>query len=245
MKTVVYGTGKRFDDLFDYRENVDLGIIANEIDIVGFSDTNPELWGKEILYNDRVFFVKSIQDFSVDEFEKIMITTNAYFDEIREMLVCEGYKAEQIFLIDDIFESYHELIGYGDYKFLKSSWMESYEQLKDVSFFFEAGGYRDIAVYGTGPVAKSLIHTMRRVGVRIMYLVDTNITSELEGIPIYEAEEELPMVDLIIVADCENYMDVEKRLCEKNLIEVISMQELIYKTLKNCQKEKRICATLS
>ena len=35
---------------------------------------------------------------------------------------------------------------------------------------------------------------------------------------------------------CKDYMKIERELCEKNHIEVISIQELVYKTLNHTEK---------
>ena len=63
MKVVVYGIGKRYFDLFDHKETMDMGIIVNEVEIVGFSDSDPRIFGKEILYNGVRFRVKDIKEF--------------------------------------------------------------------------------------------------------------------------------------------------------------------------------------
>lgn len=97
MKVIIYGIGNRYDILFDFKEFVSMGIFKNEIQISGFADRNPELWGREILHNGQRFLIHNIDDFSKNEFDKIMVTTDVYFDEIRDKLVQDGYKEEQIF----------------------------------------------------------------------------------------------------------------------------------------------------
>lgn len=46
----------------------------------------------------------------------------------------------------------------------------------------------------------------------------------------------LPETDLIVVTTSKDYMKIERELCEKNHIEVISIQELVYKTLNHTEK---------
>lgn len=240
MKVIVYGIGKRYFDLFDHKETMDMGIIVNEVEIVGFSDSDPRIFGKEILYNGMRFRVKDIKEFSTDEFEKIMVTTSDYFEEISEELVRKGYQSDQVFLADNIFEPYHESINYGKYALLDRQWPELFKQMEDGRIFFEARSYHNVAVYGTGLRVKRLIHVLKQAGIVIDGLISADADGELEGIPIYNADE-IPETDLIIVTDNNNYMDIEKKLCERSKTEVISMQELIYKTLKNCNKGIKTC----
>ncbi len=254
MKVVVYGIGKRFFALFDYRESMDMGIITHEIDIVGFSDSSRELFGKEIRYNGRIFRVKDIQDFSEDEFDKIMVMTSDYFEEIRDGLVERGYQPEQIILADDIFEPYHELIGCGNYSLLDRQWMELYGQIEDRVCFFEAWGYRNVAVYGEGEEAEYMARVLEQAGVSVCRFSDVNALEkhkkqekqkkqeEQERTSAHKAEDRLQETDIIIVADSSRYMEIEKELCERSPAEVISMRELIYKTLKNSKKGMRACA---
>lgn len=242
MKVIVYGIGKRYFDLFDYRENMDMGIIVNDVNIVGFSDGNPELFGKVIRYNGRIFKIKAIQEFSADEFEKIMITTSDYFEEIRDVLIRNEYRPEQIFLADDIFEPYYELMSCGNYTLIEEQWMKLFRQIEDKAYFFEAGRYQNVLVYGDGSAAKNLDHILKQAGIKVRCLLDIYAVEKQEGTLVHNVEDELSKTDIVIVADSNRYMEIEKEICERSPVEVISMQELIYKTLKNCKKGIKECA---
>lgn len=52
MKAIIYGIGKRFFELFTNQDFIDIDIIGNDIDIIGFVDGNKEIKGKEIIYNN-------------------------------------------------------------------------------------------------------------------------------------------------------------------------------------------------
>ena len=41
---------------------------------------------------------------------------------------------------------------------------------------------------------------------------------------------------IFVLGFCKDYMKIERELCEKNHIEVISIQELVYKTLNHTEK---------
>lgn len=241
MKVIVYGIGKRYFDLFDYKETADIGIMKHDIEIVGFSDSNPTTFGKKIMYNGRLFEVKSIRDYSKTDFEKIMVTTNDYFKEIKDGLIKMGYMPDQIFPADDILESNHGLIWYENFSLLSKKWAKVYEELDDITLFFNAGGYKNIAVYGNGMEAEILAHKLEQSGIEIRYFIAAVATKKFGHIPVFKIESKLPQVDIIVVTDNDNYLEIEREICEKNPIEVISVQELIYKTLKNEKIGMTVC----
>ena len=221
MKVIIYGIGNRYDILFDFKEFVSMGIFKNEIQISGFADRNPELWGREILHNGQRFLIHNIDDFSKNEFDKIMVTTDVYFDEIRDKLVQDGYKEEQIFLIDNIFEQYVEQISYDKNPLFDDYWMRLYEDGNETAAFFRTKKYKRIAVYGADLLAERLMRVLKKAGIKIL----RNPTEEGADANV------LPETDLIVVTTSKDYMKIERELCEKNHIEVISIQELVYKTL--------------
>ena len=226
MKVIIYGIVNRYDILFDFKEFVSMGIFKNEIQISGFADRNPELWGREILHNGQRFLIHNIDDFSKNEFDKIMVTTDVYFDEIRDKLVQDGYKEEQIFLIDNIFEQYVEQISYDKNPLFDDYWMRLYEDGNEAAAFFRTKKYKRIAVYGADLLAERLMRVLKKAGIKIL----RNPTEEGADANV------LPETDLIVVTTSKDYMKIERELCEKNHIEVISIQELVYKTLNHTEK---------
>ncbi|MCI8972546.1 MAG: hypothetical protein HFH79_03010 [Lachnospiraceae bacterium] len=232
MKVIVYGIGKRYYSLFGCCEYFDMGIIANEIEIVGFSDSNSDIYGRKIIYNGTLFEVRSIWEFAQNDFDKIMITTKDYYEEIENRLVEGGCKPEQIFVIDDIFEPYLELINCANYPLLNENWLWLSKEKEKVTLFFNLMKYKNIAVLGTGLLLVQLLHLFENIDVKVRYLIDSGNNDRYKELPMFGIGSELPTVDIIVVATMENYMDIERELCENTSIEVISIQELTYKTVK-------------
>lgn len=109
MKAIVYGVGKHFEYYFNNFEFVDVGT-SNNIEVIGFADGNSAVWGREILYNEQKFLVKDRHEFCETDIEKIIITSTKYFDEIRDELIQEGYREEQILSVDVLLDKYFEKI---------------------------------------------------------------------------------------------------------------------------------------
>lgn len=106
MKAVIYGIGKRYYDFFGDSEFVKRGIQESGIEIVGFSDSNENIWEKEFIYDKKSFYVKAIDEFNKEEIDKFIVTTKLYFNEIKEQLIKKGYDKEKIIVIDDIYGNY-------------------------------------------------------------------------------------------------------------------------------------------
>lgn len=106
MKTIIYGVGKGYFDFFDISTFLERCFIDMSIEVVGFSDGNEKIWGKEIIYNGQIFTVSGIDEFRFTNIEKIIVTSKKYFDEIRKELICKGFRKDQILLIDNLYDVY-------------------------------------------------------------------------------------------------------------------------------------------
>lgn len=106
MKTIIYGIGKRCFGFFFKSNSIEKEIIEKEIEIIGFADSDSTMWGKEILYDKKRYKVKSISDFHQSGDYGILITTEKYFEEIKESLIKNGHLEEYIFSIDSFIEQY-------------------------------------------------------------------------------------------------------------------------------------------
>ncbi len=110
MRAIVYGIGRRFYSLFSKQKVLDIAFIKKGIEIVGFADKNNTIQGREILYDGQIFKVKNLQEFKTSSFDKIIIMSKVYFDEIRNELVQKGYEKERILSIEVLLEKYYDKI---------------------------------------------------------------------------------------------------------------------------------------
>lgn len=119
------------------------------------------------------------------------------------------------------------MIYYGDgtFSLLSKWWTQLHEAGGDASLFLKARGIKNIAVYGRGVWTEQLFRDLQYSEIDIQDITDLAFDSE-----------QPPSVDIIIVTETEKYMDVECKLCERNMTEVISIQELIDKTLRNIER---------
>lgn len=237
MRVIIYGTGRRCDDLFDCQEQVDLGFLYYGIDVVGFSDGDPDKWGNTITYEGEHFIIKNIQKFPSGSYDNILVTSYKKYAEIREELAERGYEKERIFLIDTFFVSNPDLMMLGNGAYIDRQWKKLYRSKGYIGDFLKAEAYENIAVYGLGELTIRLADDFKAANVRIKYIVssDINVPEELKSIPIYECGSVFPDADLMIVMILDDYLEIERGICEKNNIKVMFIQELLYRILKNAK----------
>lgn len=119
---------------------------------------------------------------------------------------------------------------------LERQWSELHDIQGKVSQYFEARGFKDISVCGTRSIIEQIQKDIEQSNVEIKYLIELGDgESQIEGVPVCSLNEEMPAVDMIVVASTENYMKIEQRICEFIRAKVISIQELVDQTLRNAQ----------
>ncbi len=239
MRAIIYGTGRRCYDLFSCQEQLDIGLIKYGIEIIGFADGDSNKWGTEIFYEGEKFCIRNIDDFPKREYDNILITTQDKYIEIKGELVKKGYNEIKIYLIDLFFEPYLESINKGSDFSLNNQWKKICKIGKNIGYFLSGKGYKKIAVYGHGVMAKRLINQLGESDVKVEYLLSLKMTIWRENIPVYNINMDFPDVDLIIVVDTDKYLEVENLICSRKLIEVISIHELLYRVLKEDKRKKR------
>ena len=231
-RVIIYGIGIRYDSLVRRQENVGVAFLKNRIEVIGFADGNDDLIGKNVVYEGQLFKIKNVYEFDRNTFDKIIVTTKKYFKEIKSQMIQNGLEEEQILLIDDMFELNPEYVSYEYISYLEKQWIKLCKMKKNVGDFLRDRKYKKVAVYGDGIFAERLLKELRQSNLENQHWRYSKIEKQ---------ESDNSSVDIIVVASSENYMDTERRLCETNNIEVISIQELIYKSIKYFSREIDIC----
>lgn len=236
MKVILYGVGNRYFDLFCKPELESIGFGNNEIEVIGFSDGNKNVYGKKVTYNGKEYIIKNINEFNDVHIDRILVTTKVYFEEIRNELILKGFKSVQ--MVDDYLEWNFETINYLNEGIINELWDHLHKMKNEVTLFFELRRIKKIAIFGVSELQKRLIQALENTDIEICYLIipKEDCGTDVFNIKVYTLDDELPDVDLIVVTSLNNYMDIEKKICEKTHLEVISIQEIVYRILKYCEK---------
>lgn len=99
--------------------------------------------------------------------------------------------------------------------------------LKD---YFVVKGYKQIAVYGIGQVGKCFIDEMWNTEIEIKYLIDRNYMRMDEWVKTYAPEDELPEVDVIVVAIATSkyeYGLINSALSSRKAHNVMTLEDII------------------
>lgn len=115
---------------------------------------------------------------------------------------------------------------YRSYVNLFNQWMTALEEEKDISLFFSKHNYNEIAIYGMGILGKHLYRQLKQK-VDIVYFIDRKVEIKKYQIPIYNPDEILPTVDVVVVTVIDEYEEISEVLKEKTNAEIVSLAEVI------------------
>ncbi|MDE6603086.1 MAG: glycosyltransferase family 92 protein [Lachnospiraceae bacterium] len=109
QRIIVYGIGQDFHTYFD-EESLYLSLTMEMgISITAFCDGNKKRFGEKISVGEQVYEIRDICGISGDDYDYIVVTTNKYFQEIRESLVEKGADSKKVIsLIDYLHDLYYE-----------------------------------------------------------------------------------------------------------------------------------------
>ncbi len=101
------------------------------------------------------------------------------------------------------------------------------EQNKSIRVFFSNNNYSNIAIYGMGVLANHFIIDLKHAEIPIKYIIDENANSIVDEYPIYEPNNNLPIVDVIVITVYDEGIILEKlkNMCSTDII----MIDEIYK----------------
>lgn len=107
-----------------------------------------------------------------------------------------------------------------------NSWIHSLQNGKHANEYFERRSIRSIAIYGWGYLGRCLANELHSTNIIIKYVIDIN-KEKLELFKIYDWNDPWEDVDAIIVTPFYEYQTIKKRIKEKKICKVISIEEII------------------
>jgi lactate dehydrogenase-like 2-hydroxyacid dehydrogenase len=110
---------------------------------------------------------------------------------------------------------------------LMEHWMRIKQRKGSLAEYFEAYGYKRIAIYGMAEIGYILLKELKETDIEVIYGIDKNpnISSTVRVI---SPESELPEVDAIIVTAIAYYDEIEELLRKKSDIKIISLEDVVY-----------------
>lgn len=111
---------------------------------------------------------------------------------------------------------------------LMNQWVKVKQEGKDLTSYFEANGYKKIAVYGMSYVGETFVDELKGTDVEIAYGIDKNADGIYADIDIVSAEDELQNVDAVVVTAITYFNEIEYMLKEKLDCPIISLEDVLY-----------------
>lgn len=112
---------------------------------------------------------------------------------------------------------------------LLDRWLWLKLQNRDIKEFFEAKGYKRIAIYGLGEVGSRLYEELSRTSdIRVIYAIDSMAPKKRSPLKVYKPEDVLPDVDVVVVSVDYIYDEIAELLSDKVSCPVISIDDVIF-----------------
>ena len=106
-------------------------------------------------------------------------------------------------------------------------WMRIKQSDRTLVKYFEAHGYKNIAVYGMADIGKLLINELKNSSITVAYGIDKNINAS-SVVEVFAPEESLKDVDAVVVTAIAYFDEIERMLSAKMKCPIISLEDLVY-----------------
>lgn len=108
-------------------------------------------------------------------------------------------------------------------------WVRNLNNQKKISDFLKAQGYRHVAIYGAGYMGICLCEELIKDDIEVAYFMDQKEISEIMGISVKKAEDDLEPVDAVIVTSVYYFYEIAKELKQKLCYPILSLSDIVYK----------------
>ena len=111
---------------------------------------------------------------------------------------------------------------------MMNQWVRVKQEGKNLASYFEAKGYREIAIYGMSYAGETLIGELEGSNVKVSYGIDKNADSIYEDVEMLSMENVLPSVDAVVVTAVTFFDEIEEKLSMKLDCPIISLEDILY-----------------
>lgn len=117
---------------------------------------------------------------------------------------------------------------FSDYYSVMLQWVKLHQNGKELKTYFEKNGYRRIAIYGMNDIAYAMISELKGSGICVDYCIDRNADNLFLEMKSFRPDEELPDVDVCVVALPELIKEISKMLGLKLRCPVVSVEDVVW-----------------
>lgn len=111
---------------------------------------------------------------------------------------------------------------------MMNQWVQVKQEGKNLASYFEANGYRKIAVYGMSFAGETLLRELKGTAVEAVYGIDQNAEGINADVDIYTLKDDLPSVDAVVVTAITFFDEIEEKLADKVSCPILSLEDILY-----------------
>lgn len=110
---------------------------------------------------------------------------------------------------------------------MMNQWVKVKQKGNNLSSYFEANGYKRIAIYGMSYAGITLVEELRGTNTEVVYGIDNNLKNNMSEVVIVKADEDLEKVDVVVVTAITFFSDIVESLHSKMECPIVSLEEVI------------------
>lgn len=111
---------------------------------------------------------------------------------------------------------------------MMNQWVKMKQQGKQLSDYFEANGYKKIAIYGMSYAGETLLGELEGSSITVAYGIDQKADSLYLDVDVVSLEEPLEKVDAVVVTAVTFFDEIEERLSAKIDCPILSLEDILY-----------------
>ncbi len=131
----------------------------------------------------------------------------------------------------DLMIKYHFLFQ------IMSNWLALKQKNLSIGKFLMAKGYKNIAIYGMSHMGLRLLEELKESEPVVRYAIDKNIDNLYINVKKTLINENLESIDAVIVTAISSFNEIREILKEKLSCPIISLEDLIYDIVGECNDE--------
>lgn len=111
---------------------------------------------------------------------------------------------------------------------MMNQWVRTKQREKNLASYFEANGYKRIAIYGMSYAGETLVNELKNTGIIVAYGIDRNAESIDTNVDIVTMDDQLEKVDAIVVTAITFFDEIEAKLSRKMDCPILSLEDILY-----------------
>ena len=111
---------------------------------------------------------------------------------------------------------------------MMNQWVKVKQEGKNLSQYFEANNYKNIAIYGMSYAGETLVDELKNTNINVKYGIDKNADRIYSEIKMVSMKDELAEVDAIVVTAITFFDEIAEILEEKVDYPIISLEDILY-----------------